>query len=1047
MPRKAIPHDPTSPQRAREELLRGTTGQDFTLASFTIRCGDIPLFRRDPQGGLRQAVRLVVQAPAEAGDVTFALYDRDELVDQVTTRITTGRHRVLLFTPEVTDTRTLLLRVTRSEGSNLGCLELNVRPQRKWTVYLIHHSHLDIGYTDPQGLVLRHHLAYLDAVLDLAARTDDWPDDAQFRWNVEANWPLRHWLATRPTVAREVFLERVRQGRIEVTALPFNMHTEAYAIDELARQLYFADELRERYGIPIVTAMQTDVPGATVGLLNLLVDAGIRYLVVAHNYAGRAVPFLVSGQQLSRPFYWHADNGKELLVWYTDTTYGLAYMEGNILGLAESAELALDLLPEYLAALATRPYPYGEHLFSWQDCPPEIELIKEPYPYDLLHLRLQSTIADNAPPSLMPAEVVRQWNLEWAFPRLRLATNRDFFTAVEARLGSQLAHYAGDWTNWWADGIASGARALGYNRRAQGTIRAVQTVHTMADLLARQERTAERTTQELWERVDRVYDLLALFDEHTWGAANPWEDRLEGNDSGALQWEKKASFAQEAYDEAMLLLESGLQRLAYLVQIDHPAYVLATILVVNPSAWPRTDVVRVFVPESRVNSARSLAVRDPESGELIPSITEPQEHAPYRPAGRFLTFVAHEVPPCGYRVYWLVEEVSPHLLSFSREQTLENQYYRVEIDPRSGCIVSLVDKDAGRELVNTNSRYGFNCYIYDRYTSAPRFNHLSSRIQAHDLTLLGRRSVGSYGVITERASTPVWDRVTVRLQGEGAEWIEVMLTLLREVKRLDICNRVMKVGTIEKEGVFFCFPFALNGARLEYELTGGVSGPNHPHVPGSARHMRAIRHWATLDDGQLAVAWATLEAPLVQVGNLYLPYAPFPPTLEHNEPATLYSWAVSNIWDTNFPPAQAGEMVFRYAVASGPGGRARELGVRTAASLTQPLLGIALTPGSRRTLPTAGSFCRLDHPEVEVVALAPSRRGHDLTVFLYSHAAEPVEVGVSFPLLPVRRAWHGTYLERELREISLVDGVARLPLAPGSYTTLSLELATNAQPE
>ena len=192
-------------------------------------------------------------------------------------------------------------------------------PQRKWSAFLVHHSHLDIGYTDTQSSVLQHHLQYLDSVLDLASATDDWPEDAKFRWNVEANWPLLHWIKSRPESDRTRFFDRVREGRIEVCALPFSMHTEAYSIDELARQLRFADELRDHYVVPIQTAMQTDVPGATIGLLTSLVDADIRYLSVAHNYAGRSAPHLVGGQGLTRPFYWRAPNGKRLLVWYTDS--------------------------------------------------------------------------------------------------------------------------------------------------------------------------------------------------------------------------------------------------------------------------------------------------------------------------------------------------------------------------------------------------------------------------------------------------------------------------------------------------------------------------------------------------------------------------------------------------------------------------------------------------------------------------------------------------------------------------------------------------------
>jgi hypothetical protein len=113
---------------------------------------------------------------------------------------------------------------------------LDADAPRPWQVYLIHHSHLDIGYTDPQPVVLDQHLRYLDATLELAAATDDWPEASQFRWNVETTLPLERWLAARPAVAREEFVARTRTGQFEVCALSYNMHTEAYSIDEPANR-------------------------------------------------------------------------------------------------------------------------------------------------------------------------------------------------------------------------------------------------------------------------------------------------------------------------------------------------------------------------------------------------------------------------------------------------------------------------------------------------------------------------------------------------------------------------------------------------------------------------------------------------------------------------------------------------------------------------------------------------------------------------------------------------------------------------------------------
>jgi hypothetical protein len=95
---------------------------------------------------------------------------------------------------------------------------------------------------------------------------------------------------------------------------------------------------------------------------------------------------------------------------------------------------------------------------------------------------------------------------------------------------------------------------------------------------------------------------------------------------------------------------------------------------------------------------------------------------------------------------------------------------------------------------------------------------------------------------------------------------------------------------------------------------------------------------------------------LIELGEIVLPYAPFPPTTPADQcrRSTIYSWALNNIWDTNFPPAQGGEMTFRYALASDDALPRRELGIRTGAALSQPLVGVCLR-GDRRTAASAPS--------------------------------------------------------------------------------------------
>jgi hypothetical protein len=832
--------------------------------------------------------------------------------------------------------------------------EVVLTPQRKWEVSVIHHSHLDIGYTDHQPLVLAQHLEYLDAALDLATQDDG------FRWNVEANLPLTRWLASRPAADVEAFLARVRERRIEVCALPFTMHTEAYSLDELARTLRPAQALRERFGIEIVTAMQTDVPGITLALCELLAAADVKYLSVAHNYAGRSVPYLNGGQSLRRPFFWRAPSGRRLLVWHTDSPHGIAYMEGNLVGLAGSYAETLEHLPSYLHALATRPYPYGAGTTGWlTGIPAGTELTRAPQEHELLHLRVQSAFADNAAPSAVPAEIVREWNANWDYPRLRMATNRDFFEAAEERL-REIPTYEGDWTDWWADGIGSAAREVAVARRAQRSIRTAQTLHAWADALdgasapgAAPGPPAAATPRSTWPAdVERAYDELALFDEHTWGAANPWRDRLEHVDAGALQWRWKAERAYAAAETVDALLDSGRARLA--AHVPRPANALAGVLVLNPAAMPRTDAVEVFVPETRVPVTGALAVVDVASGERVACELAPQPYAGYRPRGQRLRFRARDVPPHGFARYAIVGDRDGIPAPTQGDpETLGD----AKLDVRSGTLAA--------DFVNAGSAFGFNQYVYDRYAQASRVNHLSSRIGPPGLWLLAEREVAGDGVLTERTSSALEERATIRLRAPGANGLTVTYRLVHGAGRLEIANVLDKIATTEKEAVFFAFPFA--PGEIRYEITGGVQADDGATVPGSAHHMRAVRDWVSVGASVLA----TFDAPLVQTGTIRLPYAPFPPTTG-DEPGTVFSWALNNGWDTNFPQSQGGEIALRYAVGDA----------------SPPLVAVLSSPRATGELPERGTLATL--PEgVELIAIGPGFVG-----LVHSRAQEPIELDV-----------------------------------------------------
>ncbi|MET9157265.1 glycoside hydrolase family 38 C-terminal domain-containing protein [Streptomyces parvulus] len=1029
------------------DLLKERVATTAALGGRQVRLTGEPLLRHHPEGGLLQSVRVGV----ERSDGTHQPVTRA----RVTTAGGTPVHcetlpgpgdDIRLLIPEVDAPTPLLIELPElQEGTRLA---FEARPQRHWTLHLVQHSHLDIGYTDPQGRVMAESRAYLDSLLELCRDTDDWPDPARFRWAVEGFHSFEDWRANRPRRQVESFLDRVREGRVELTAMPFNLHTETCSTDELHELLRPVTELRDRHGIDITTAMQTDVPGQVVGLPDVLAGNGIRYLSVAHNWAGRAVPHLVGGEHLPRLFRWQAPSGNSVLVWRTDTPHGLAYMEGSILGFDESYGHVDDLLPAYLSALARFPYPHegrGIPGFPALDLPGTAD----PYPWDVLHLRVLGKFADNGPPRRVISDTVRRWNDQWAYPRLRASRNQDFFEDAEKRVGDRLETHRGDWSDWWVDGVGAGAVPLAATRRGQAALAEAQTVAGYAHLSGVPGSTAVAAG------APAVYRSASLFNEHTWGAGDPWTHGDHGHGSGEKQWHWKYSQAMRAHDDAETLLDAASALLGEALAPSADA--AASFHAVNTCSWPRSETVRIFLPESTVGLGRAVRVLDARTGTPLPFAEEAQSNDRHRAAGRFLNVPVADVPACGTVRLDVVpgaEQPAPRdaeATAPAAPTVLENDHLRVTVDLREACVASIVDKHTGREMVRADAVIRFNGYVYDEYATAGAFNHQSSKTVADDsMHLLASRSTAPPAALVDRFTDATGQTLVYECAPAGTRRLRVRLHLPHHAARIDIENRVDKNATVTKESAFFAFPFALDRPVVHTEATGGVLGTDRETVPGSAGHMRAVRRWISLSDGTHHVALATADAPLVQLGGIAVPYVPYPQSLPQEEPATVFSWVHNNVWDTNFPAQQAFDHVFRYSVGFGTttesaAGRADELAMRVAAVTGHPLVPVRARAGAEAEPRARIQFLTLDDPRVRLVGITVADGG-GLLVRVQSVADTPVTCRLSTGFT-VARAARTTYLGLDPRDIATDrDGAVPVDVPALGTAAVVLHLAPSAPP-
>ncbi|WFR68658.1 hypothetical protein P9139_06055 [Curtobacterium flaccumfaciens] len=420
------------------------------------------------------------------------------------------------------------------------------------------------------------------------------------------------WAAHRSDARVEEFVQLVRDGRVSLSAMPFNLHTDVCSTEELHQLLADARRVRDRYGIEFTTAMQTDVPGQVVGLPDALQEVGVRYLSVAHNWAGRSQPHTSGGIDLPRLFRWRTPAGNEVIVWMTDSPHGLAYMEGPMLGFHDGIERVDEFFPPYLEALATRGYPFPAGVFGahGEDVEPA-----EGYPWDVLHLRTHGWVADNAPARARVSEIVREWNDTWESPRLRVSTNDDFFTEAVERYGSDLQTVTGDWGDWWVEGVGSAAQAMAVGRQAQDR---VSDGRSTSQVLAWAGGDPVRDEQA---QAAAAYDAVTMFDEHTWGASNSWLHGDHGYDSGERQWQWKAAQAHVAGDRADGLVDAALAGVGDAVSRGRGR---------SRRSWsssrPRSPARGSSAPSSRSRSSRSTprstwSTRGPGRPSRTPSRT------------------------------------------------------------------------------------------------------------------------------------------------------------------------------------------------------------------------------------------------------------------------------------------------------------------------------------------------------------------------------------------------------------------------------------------
>ncbi len=543
-----------------------------------------------------------------------------------------------------------------SESGVMREQSVNPDPARPMEIYLLHHTHLDIGYTHHQEEVLELQCEHLRTAMEISKKTIDYPKPAQFRWLPEALWAVEYFLENSQEDERNAFLKAVRDGSIGLDGLYCNSLTGLNSAAELLELTACARKLQRQYGLPVTSAMITDIPGQTWGLVTAMAGSGLKYLSLGPN-SGHRIGYVFDWAD--QPFYWVSQSGKSrILTWVHGKGYSWFHTS---IEAASNPELIKNKLTD------DRVKTYME------------ELIRTGYPYDMTVLRVNIG-SDNGPPDSNLPDIVRDWNERYESPRLILSTTAEAFSEFEKRYSRHIPEIQGDFTPYWEDGAASTARETAWSRNLK---------EQMGQLSA----AAACIPESVWfpDRAEQFWKNIILFDEHTWGSADSISDSENPDVIQQWQWKKKLlGNAEETLNGIRTeIWENGLEFGSDVTGVQ----------IFNQQPWPVTDIVSFRCP------CRYLTVTNLEGDEL------PVQ----KNSDDLWIFLAEDIPETGCKSFRIHRDSPGSVISSGlhySELELENQYIRIRIDPATGFIASITDKVNRKELMDTASEFLLNEYLY-----------------------------------------------------------------------------------------------------------------------------------------------------------------------------------------------------------------------------------------------------------------------------------------------------------------------------------------------
>lgn len=397
-----------------------------------------------------------------------------------------------------------------------------------------------------------------------------------------------------------------------------------------------------------------------------------------------------------------------------------------------------------------------------------------------------------------------------------------------------------------------------------------------------------------------VYENSLMFYEHTWGLAlafiapyagvedyvgvckgweydkAKWEERYKNGqfDRNIESWEEKSELGRAAHKAIMPLLKEEMDILAKSVNVPGDRTV-----VYNALPWEREGI-----------------------------------------------------PALGYKAYpkGKLPSKGKHPKVNRDKGTMENKFFKIELDPAKGAIRSVLDKRTGYELVDNKAEHGFGQLLHERVSRNEIADYGKAYVRdslVWGYVEIGKPNMPSAEEFPYQALTPSDCEVELLQDGSGLKMIyepeagnllypvSTSVIMYGDAPYFDLEVTIDKPADPWPEAGWICLPFKVDNPQFRVGRNGSVVDPVRDFtIRGVNRHLFAVGSGvAVFDNTGAGVGVCGMDAPLVSLSEpgCYKFDKDYFPSKSY-----VYYNLYNNQWSTNFRLWNEGKLTYRFRVWS-----------------------------------------------------------------------------------------------------------------------------------